>query len=686
MRASTPDIDSARRDVKAARSCAGRAAALAACLAVLLVACTDKQTEFRDDADELERATALYAQGDITGSAQALKAAIVQRPDWVEARWMLGEIHLLTHQPAAAEKEFMRVATLGRDGPELQRRLVLARLRQGKTDAVLDATATVDTPDMIVLRAMAQRQSGQTDAAVRNFTRALRRDPSQVEAEIGLAGIARDGRDAYLADFHLKRALELAPKTSEAWSLTGLLERSRQAPGKAERAFLKAYEVNAFEVVAIAGLVQVALIRDTPADAFEWLDRLDQILPDSNEGGFLRAYALYRSGQTDAAKDRLRGVLSRAPEHAGSMFLLAMLLYEDGRPNQADALLTQFMREHAAYAPAGTLRAAIRSDDGALYSEAGVFATFSEQEQLAIAGIAVLTPTEPATREDRRRRATEYLRQGFLHAAEGLLIEDSAAHTQDGEMLSQLARLYVAIDDRRAGETAARAYALALDDPEVLHTYGWVLANLHEFDRAIALLDRAVELGADTGSVHYHRAAAYALADNLDGVESSLRPTLAREDRYAERKDARALWRRLAREHFDQGRAARATALLEESIAADPRDVDSLNQLARIYSILEDPRAVTVASQAYQLSPDAPTVLHTYGWTLVSTGRAEQGLRLLDEAVQRGANSPSMHYHRGAALAETGDREAARSALEQALASESEFIERDAAARLLEQL
>jgi Flp pilus assembly protein TadD len=95
-----------------------------------------------------------------------------------------------------------------------------------------------------------------------------------------------------------------------------------------------------------------------------------------------------------------------------------------------------------------------------------------------------------------------------------------------------------------------------------------------------------------------------------------------------------------------------------------------------------DPRAITTAKQAYELAPQRPEMVDTYGWALVRAGRVQEGLPLLQQAYVMAPQHPEISFHVGAALAKAGRGAEARPILERvqrehpgtALAKEAEAL------------
>ena len=115
-----------------------------------------------------------------------------------------------------------------------------------------------------------------------------------------------------------------------------------------------------------------------------------------------------------------------------------------------------------------------------------------------------------------------------------------------------------------------------------------------------------------------------------------------------------------------------------------PEHVAVLNNLAWVYSEQGDPRALNIAERAYKLNPASPAIMDTYGWLLLKQGKAEQSLRLLQEAARALPGEPEVQYHMAAALYKTGEKVAARKVINQLLDSGVEFNGRADAQALVE--
>jgi predicted Zn-dependent protease len=96
----------------------------------------------------------------------------------------------------------------------------------------------------------------------------------------------------------------------------------------------------------------------------------------------------------------------------------------------------------------------------------------------------------------------------------------------------------------------------------------------------------------------------------------------------------------------------------------DPENAISLNNLAWILAEGGDPKAREYAERAFRVAPFNPSVVDTYGWTLVRTGDVTRGTQLLRLAHNLTPADSEIRMHYGRALVKSGDKEAAKRVLE----------------------
>ena len=70
-----------------------------------------------------------------------------------------------------------------------------------------------------------------------------------------------------------------------------------------------------------------------------------------------------------------------------------------------------------------------------------------------------------------------------------------------------------------------------------------------------------------------------------------------------------------------------------------------LNNLAWSYYLEKDPRAEQIAKKAYELAPNSPAILDTYGWILVESGKVSEGISYLERAANLAEGNTEIQQH-----------------------------------------
>ena len=83
----------------------------------------------------------------------------------------------------------------------------------------------------------------------------------------------------------------------------------------------------------------------------------------------------------------------------------------------------------------------------------------------------------------------------------------------------------------------------------------------------------------------------------------------------------------------------------EKTIELSPTMAVALNNLAWVYYLQKDERAVPMAKRAYEAAPNSASVMDTYGWILVERGDVAQGVDILTRAVALGGDNADIKNH-----------------------------------------
>jgi Flp pilus assembly protein TadD len=118
-----------------------------------------------------------------------------------------------------------------------------------------------------------------------------------------------------------------------------------------------------------------------------------------------------------------------------------------------------------------------------------------------------------------------------------------------------------------------------------------------------------------------------------------------------------------------QNDVAEARKRYEEIVEMDGKAAVALNNLAWIYADekIDLDRALYLAQRAAQLLPKSAEVQDTLGWVYHQKELPALAIAPFQRSTELDPGNASYHYHLGLAYLKSGEREKARSALQQAL-------------------
>jgi tetratricopeptide (TPR) repeat protein len=125
------------------------------------------------------------------------------------------------------------------------------------------------------------------------------------------------------------------------------------------------------------------------------------------------------------------------------------------------------------------------------------------------------------------------------------------------------------------------------------------------------------------------------------------------------------------------GANAKALESFESVIKEQSDNVAALNNLAWLYSLKNESKALEYAEKAYKIRPNDSAVQDTYGWVLVQQGQVENGRRILESAMNELSAVPEVRYHYAVALMKTGEEKKAREIFAELLESDKPFDGRE---------
>ncbi len=338
-----------------------------------------------------------------------------------------------------------------------------------------------------------------------------KRDPQAAEATLRLARLAFANNDATTGMALVSQAVSASPKNTAVADAAG-------------RVLLDAKQNDA---------------------ALKYLGAASQLEPGNKVLLFDMARAQTALAQRDAARESLEKALSIDPNWPPAIAALAQIEVADGKTENALAL-------------AGRLKKALPNPAAGLALEGDIYMAsrqFAKAVDAYAAGYKARPSAQLAIGEYRARRAadakpyTEPLATWLKANPGDATIRSMLAEALQGEgrnaeaiveyqrvvvdapnnvfALNNLAVLYQRTGDKRAAETAKRAYDLVPDAPAIADTYGWILLQSGDTAEGLKLIRQAADNAKNVAEIQYHLGVALARTGDKAGGRKVLEAAIA---------------------------------------------------------------------------------------------------------------------------------------------------------------
>jgi len=467
---------------------------------------------------------------------------------------------------------------------------------------------------------------------------------------LNLAGVRRTGGDPAGALRALDEALALTPGSEEYKFARADVLMDLQRFDEVEPIAAQLEEATFARILR----GRLALERGKPQEALAQLGPAIEQWPTNAGARVLAARAAYELGDETRALSELREATRSEPGETDAALLLARFYYARGNYDQAIEFALRHTQKRGTAAPAahqigiwahtakGNFESAHRFVDDLRKNKSGDFAGVALAEEARLvareknpdAALRLLREQSAQLGDPAYEPALRTLVEFEVAAGQARqaseFVDSLAAKRPDSAALQALRGDLQFSAGNPSGAAAAYENALRLDPRSAVALAGQArlaLAQGRTAD-AVALFDRAA--AAATANAPYDYEAAQAL--------------LARGDTAG----ARQRLDKLVRLHPEHGGAANDLAWL---LAAQREDLD---------------RALLLAESASQLLP-GPEVLDTLGFVRLARGENDAAAAAFQKALALQPDYATARYHLGLALAQKGDRNAARDAFRNAL-------------------
>ncbi len=577
--------------------------------------------------DHLEQAREYLRQGDYQAGVIELKNALQKNGKLAEARWLLGNLYLRQGKAADAVKELSRARELGMDTDESLLALLRARLLLGEYQKVLDETgpllASNPSADLLALRASAYLGLNKADQARKSYETALEHDENSIESLLGLARMSLAYKDYDGASGYITRVLEIDPKEPRAWLLKGGLEELRGEKEAAEAVYRKALELAPGNPMFEISLIRNLIGQDKLDEARKELSRLGPKVGNSLNAKYFKAYLAFRDKDPTTAKAELREILSVVGNHGPSMLLLGSILYQEGAYEQAEELLSRYVKGVPANLQARKLLAATRM-------------RLDDPE----GAIEVLEPVvEENTKIDAQTLAllgSAYLRAGKLDRGTELLQRAAELDPDAASIRAQLGLSHLASGKTEMAEKELEA-AVELKDDLFQADLLLALTQLKkkDYEAAIRTGERLAQKMPDNPIPENMLGAAFLGLKDLALAREHFKKALKIKPDFTP-----ALFN-LAGLELLAGNRDRAIGHFQKILELQPDNLRAMMEMARLYYRAEQfDQALDYLHKAREAHPDALQPLLLLTRYYLRTGKPEEALKNVRKAVEADHGSP----------------------------------------------
>lgn len=489
-------------------------------------------------------ASSRIGKSDFKGALATLQKMAAAQPANPLTHVLIGRVHLMQKNPAAARQAFER--SLAVDA------------------SFLPAAGALADLDI---------QEKKPAQARERFKRILAQSPGDLGAMLGQARTAQALGDQGEFVANLKKAIQRHPDAPEPVSQLTLyyMNQSRQ-PKLALEVAQKAAQANSGNPAFLDNLGQALLGAGRKKEAIDAFTHVANRQPNSAVAWYRLAWAQRVSGDMNAALKSLQKSVKLAPDYLDARIALAGLHAVLGQQDQAlqetRAIQALNPQSPTGYSLEAELAARFKKPDDSLQALARAHENASSASTAATYHLALLRAgkldrAEQLARQWLKRRpgdadfrmylAGAYLNLQNMHLAGAyfnrektdlaiaqyqLVVKNLPNHAQ---ALNNLGALLMEKNDPSAFGYAQRAYSLQPASPAIMDTHGWGLFRQGKLQEALPLLKQAAQAMPDSGAVQYHWAAALAQSGENTQARDVLQKALGSSQRFSERDQAAAL-------------------------------------------------------------------------------------------------------------------------------------------------
>jgi cellulose synthase operon protein C len=563
-------------------------ALLATIVSGCLVACSSQSPE------QLLASAKTYLRGNQPDAAIIqLNNALQARPDFTEARYLLGKLRFDKGENAAAVAELGKANDLRYSPDDVVPLLAKALLRAGEPGKViaLDHVSRLESPpavaDFKTTVAIAHSMGGEGQEALAAVAAALQAKPDWAPALLVRADQLAARRQFAEAGQIVDGVLARAPDTPDA--LVFKADLLRQAGGDPEAAvalYRKALLADPGHLPAFSALVDQLLLKNDVDGARRQIQAMNDLHPGAAPVVYFRARMAAQQGDFKTADQLLQPLLGAQQQEDRVLALAGWIALKQGQWLPAEKHLSRIVQRKGqapaarqllaqAYLRSGEPARAIETLDPLLESPR------PDARTLSLAASAHLLLGDAGTAQALFHRAAES-NPADIHDRTGFAVARFLGEDPDNG-LSALEAV--------SSDTAATDADLALVS---------ALVGRRDYDRALKVIDRLQGKSPGRPEAPHLRAQVMALRGDLPAARTSYEKALAIDPQFYPSIDG------LAALDFREGRPAAARARFQAVLAAHSDDVRAMVALARLDDLAGRPPAAVAdqLAKAIAVKPD----------------------------------------------------------------------------------
>lgn len=616
--------------------------------------------------------------GDTTRAAEVINAALTKSPKSTALRQMLVSVYVSAHDPASAEAQVRKLIELNPEDFAYRRQLALYLVSLNKVDEAQkeleNAVAAIpksNDPKLALADFLTvKRTRADGEKLLRTY---IAHDPDNLDLRIGLGTLLQRAGALPEAKATFQEALDRDSGGAKSLAVRNRIAAIEMDQGNydaAAKLVAAVLEKNPRDADALTLRGGIELRKNDATAAIEDFRGVLHDQPGLIPVQMKLAQAYVANGNNTLAEETLKAVKDAAPANTTARLQLAQLLIQDKRADDAVKMLEDGVR---ASPSDGQLR------EGLLraYLAKGDFAA-------ARSGAEDLKTLLPKSAAGFFFAAMADQGANKLDAAEKDY--EDALQMQPGaiDALTALARLQLLRGHGTQAIARVRKVVDASpDNPLALNLLGELCLTTKDFPQATEAFTRATR-AAPQWSMPYRglaliKVAAHDNAGAEAAYENAIKiapnePQLVVElaslyERDHRVDDAIARYEDLYKRNPHMQVAANNLAVLLVNYKSDQRSLDRARDLTSAFG----------ASQNGSL-------LDTNGWVRFKRKEYTEALQVLERAAERAPDSKEIRYHVGMAELQAGQRDRARTHLEEALSGTGSFTGSDDARAALASL